>query len=156
MSDEPRETADPEMLAANREIGRRVLEEMWGQGKLELADQLYAPEYVDHASRGPEQGTVRGPEGIRDAVTLFRNAFPDLTYKVEELMAERDLVMARFSAEGTLRGTFLGVEPDGRKISYTGTDINRIANGRIIESWVNYDALGLLEQLGLVPPIEGM
>ncbi len=145
-----------ENLAVNREIGRRVLEEMWGQGKLELADQLYAPTYVDHASRGPEPSTVVGAAGIKDAVRTFRAAFPDLTYVVEELMAERDLVMARFSARGTHQGEFLGVEPTGKPISYTGTDINRIADGRIVESWVHYDALGLLEQLGLVPQIDGL
>lgn len=143
-------------MNANREIGRRVLEEMWGEGRLELADELYAPDYVDHASRGPEPGTVVGPDGIKNAVRMFRAAFPDLTYKVEEVMAERDLVMARFSARGTHRGAFLGVEPSGREISYTGTDINRITDRRIVESWVHYDALGLLEQLGLVPEIDGM
>ena len=147
---------DPGPLTENREIGRRVLEEMWGQGRLELADQLYAPDYVDHASRGPEPGTVVGPQGIRDAVASFRAAFPDLRYEVEEVMAERDLVMTRFSARGTHRGRFLGVEPSGREISYTGTDINRISGGKIVESWVHYDALGLLEQLGLIPTIEGM
>lgn len=143
-------------VLANREIGRRVLEEMWGEGRLELADRLYAPEYVDHASRGPEKGTVRGPEGIKQAVTMFRVAFPDLRYEVEEVMAERDLVMTRFAARGTHRAVFLGVEPSGQEISYTGTDINRIIEGQIVESWVHYDALGLLEQLGLVPPVAGM
>jgi Predicted ester cyclase len=129
---------------------------MWGEGRLELADELYAPGYVDHASRGPEESTVVGPEEIKGAVRMFRAAFPDLTYVVEEVMAERDLVMARFSARGTHRGRFLGVAPTGKEITYTGTDINRIVDGRIVESWVHYDALGLLEQLGLVPPIEGM
>jgi len=141
---------------AAREIGRQVLEEMWGKGRLELADRFYAADYVDHASRGPEPGTVVGPAGIKRAVTMFRSAFPDLSYSVEETMAERDLVMTRFSATGTHRGEFLGVAPSGKRISYTGTDINRIRNGLIVESWVHYDALGLLEQLGLVPPIEGM
>jgi len=143
-------------LESNRRIGRLVLEEMWGRGRVELADELYAEEYVDHASRGPEKSTVVGPDGIKAAVEMFRAAFPDLTYVVEELMAERDLVMARFSARGTHRGPFLGLDPSGKEISYTGTDINRIVDGRIVESWVHYDALGLLEQLGLVPPIEGM
>jgi len=147
---------DATTLQENREIGRLVLEEMWGAGRLELADRLYAADYVDHASRGPEPETVRGPQGIKDAVSLFRGAFPDLRYTVEETMAERDLVMTRFAARGTHRGPFLGVEPSGREVSYTGTDINRIADGRIVESWVHYDALGLLEQLGLVRPIPGM
>lgn len=67
-------------------------------------------------------------------------------------MAERDLVMTRFSALGTHMGPFLGAQPTGRQITYTGTDINRIVNGRVVKAWVHYDALGLLEQLGLAPP----
>ena len=138
---------------SNREIGRLVLEELWGEGRLEIADRFYSPEYVDHASKGPEPSTVVGPEGIKDAVTLFRGAFPDLTYTVEETMAERDLVMTRFTATGTHQGVFLGVKPSGKTITYTGTDINRIEDGKIVESWVHYDALGLLEQLGLVESV---
>jgi hypothetical protein len=71
-------------LAANREIGRRVLLELWGQGKFELADDLYAPDYIDHVSRGPEPGRVARPEGIKQVVMLFRRAFPDLQYSVEK------------------------------------------------------------------------
>jgi predicted ester cyclase len=140
-------------LEANREIGRRVLVEMWGGGDLDLADELYAPDYVDHVSRGPEPETVSGAEGIKQAVRLFRSAFPDLRYTVEDTIAERDLVMARFSARGTHRGEFLGAKPTGEVIGYTGTDINRIVDGRIVESWVHYDALGLLQQVGLVPDL---
>ena len=96
--------SDEAAPAANRLIGRRVLLELWGQGKLEIADELYAPNYVDHVVRGPESGQVRGPEGIKQAVTLFRSAFPNLTYFVHEEIAEGDLVMTRFSARGTQKG----------------------------------------------------
>jgi predicted ester cyclase len=147
--------AEDKRLAANRRIGRQVLIEMWGEGRLELADELYAPDWVDHVGRGPEPDVVRGPEGIKQAIRLFRAAFPDLRYTVEEEMAERDLVMARFSATGTHRGEFLGLGATGRRIGYTGTDVNRIRDGRIVESWVHYDSLGLLEQLGLVTPPPG-
>jgi predicted ester cyclase len=147
---------DAATLAANRAIGCRVLLELWSQGKLELADELYAPGYVDHVGRGPEPGRVSGPEGIKQAVTMFRTAFPDLQYTVEEEMAERDLVMTRFSARGTNRGPFLGAPPTGRVVNYTGFDLNRILDGKIIESWVNYDALALLQQIGLVPPVKGL
>ena len=126
------------------------------KGKLALADQLYAPDYVDHFARGPEPGRVSGPEGIRQAVKMFRTAVPDLTYMVEEEMAERDLVMTRFSARGTNRGPFLGAAPTARVVTYSGFDLNRIESGRIVESWVNYDALGLLQQLGFVPPVKGL
>lgn len=147
---------DAATLKANRLIGRRVLLEMWGAGDLDVADELYAPDYVDHVGRGPEASRVVGPQGIKQAVTMFRTAFPDLRYVVEEEMAERDLVWTRFSATGTHLGAFLGVAPTGRTVSYTGMDLNRIAEGKIVESWVNYDALALLQQVGLVPPVEGM
>jgi predicted ester cyclase len=148
--------SDEATLAANRLIGRRVLLELWGEGRLEVADELYAPDYVDHVASGPESAEVRGPEGIKQAVTLFRTAFPDLTYVVHEEMAERDLVWTRFSARGTQRGPFLGVAPTGRVVTYTGMDLNRIAKGKIVGSWVNYDALALLQQIGLLPPVEGL
>jgi predicted ester cyclase len=147
---------DEATLAANRAIGRLVLLELWGAGKLEVADALYAPDYVDHVGRGPEASRVVGPEGIKQAVTLFRSAFPDLEYFVDEVLAERDLVLARFSARGTHLGPFLGAAPTGKTVTYTGMDLNRITGGKIVESWVNYDALALLQQVGLVPPVKGM
>jgi predicted ester cyclase len=146
---------DQATLAENRRIGRRVLLEIWSAGKLEVVDELYAPDYVDHVARGPEPGVVRGPDGLKQAVTMFRSAFPDLSYTIEQEMAEGDCVMTRFSATGTHRGPFLSMEPSGRSVTYTGVDINRIVDGRVVESWVYYDALGLLEQVGLVPRIEG-
>jgi predicted ester cyclase len=147
---------DDATLAANRLIGRRVLLELWGAGKLDVADELYAPNYVDHVGRGPEGSRVVGPAGIKQAVMQFRRAFPDLSYTVEDALAERDLVMTRFSARGTFKGSFLGAAPTGRTVSYTGMDLNRIAGGKIVESWVNYDALALLQQVGLMPAIKGL
>jgi steroid delta-isomerase-like uncharacterized protein len=143
-------------IEANKLIGRLVLEEMWGNGRLELADELYAPDYVDHVGKGPEPSEVKGVEGIKQAVVAFRTAFPDLSYTVEDEIAEGELVVARFSARGTHRGAFLGVEATGREVTYTGIDINRVRNGRIVESWVQYDALALLQQLGIVEPAPGM
>jgi predicted ester cyclase len=148
--------SDEATLAANRLIGRRVLLELWGGGKLEVADELHAADYVDHVGRRPEASRVVGPAGIKQAVTLFRRAFPDLTYAVEEEMAERDLVWTRFSAKGTFKGPFLGAAPTGNAVRYTGMDLNRIAGGKIVESWVNYDALALLQHVGLLPAVSGL
>jgi len=99
--------SDDAVLAANRLIGRRVLLELWGEGKLDVADELYSPDYIDHVAKGPEPGELKGPEGIKQAVTLFRTAFPDLTYTVHEVIAERDLVMTRFRRVARSRGPFL-------------------------------------------------
>ena len=147
---------EADSLGANKRIGRLVLEQMWGEGRLELADELYAAGYVDHVGRGPEPVEVKGVAGIKQAVSTFRAAFPDLSYLVEDQVAEGDMIVSRFSAGGTHRGTFLGFAPTGRKIAYSGVDINRVRDGRIIESWVNYDALALLQQLGIVNEIAGM
>jgi predicted ester cyclase len=148
--------SDERTLAANKLIGRRVLVELWGEGKLEVADELYAPDYVDHVGRGPEASRVAGPTGIKQAVTLFRTAFRDLRYTVEAQIAEGELVLSRFSASGTQTGPFMGAPPSGKSVTYTGMDLNRIVRGKIVESWVNYDALALLQQLGLVPPVKGV
>jgi predicted ester cyclase len=141
---------DDRVLATNAMIGRRILVEVWGEGKLNVVDELLAPGYVDHTPRGPESQTVRGPAALKEAVTMFRNAFPDLEYRVDLQVAQDDLVATRFTATGTHLGEFQGVAPTGRKVTYTGTDISRIVEGRIAEAWVNYDALAILQQLGIV------
>lgn len=144
-----------ERLTANKEIGRRVLVEIWGEGRVELIPELYAPDYVDHVAHGPEPSEVSGPAALAAAVAQFRTGFPDLNYSVDLVLAEDDLVMARFRATGHHHGNFLGLDPTGREIGYTGMDLNRIRNGRVVESWVQYDALGLLQQLGLAPTVGG-
>jgi steroid delta-isomerase-like uncharacterized protein len=149
-------TGDPATIERNKLIGRRVLLEAWGEGRLEVIDELYASDYVDNVSRGPEPTTVRGPAGLKAAVTLFRTAFPDLRYEVDEQVAENDVVVTRFSAAGTHMKPFLGVAPTEQRIVYSGIDVNRVRDGRIAESWVQYDALGLLQQLGIVPPVDAI
>jgi predicted ester cyclase len=144
------ETGDVE---ANKAIGRRVLLEIWSEGAMDVVDELYADDYIDHVSQGPEPQQVRGPSGLKAAVDLFRTAFPDLQYAIDDQIAEGDLVVTRFSARGTHEGPFLGADPTGRAIAYTGIDINRVVDGFIVESWVQYDALGLLQQVGLAPAL---
>jgi steroid delta-isomerase-like uncharacterized protein len=144
--------------AGNKTIGRRILVEVWGEGKLAVVDELLAPEYVDHAPRGPEPQTVQGSEGLKQAVRLFRTAFPDLTYRVDFQVAEGDMVATRFTATGTHLGDFQGLPPTHRRVEYTGVDVNRIVAGKIVEAWVNYDAFGLMEQLGpsgILRPVRG-
>jgi predicted ester cyclase len=136
--------------AANAAIGRRILTDVWGAGKLELVDEIVAPDYLDHTPRGPEPASVRGTAGIKEAVRMFRAAFPDLHYTVDFQIVQGDLVASRFTATGTHLGAFQGFPPTGRRVTYTGIDIARIVDGQIAEGWVNYDALGLLEQLGAV------
>ena len=137
------------MTEANKEIARRILEGLFGEGRLELADELVAPDALGHDPALPEP--TRGPEGLKQAVAGYRGGFPDLTFRTEAQIAEGDLVTTRWTAVGTNTGEFWGAPPTGKQATVTGITIDRIVDGRIAESWTNGDALGLLQQLGMVP-----
>jgi steroid delta-isomerase-like uncharacterized protein len=133
---------------------RRFFDEIFSQGDYDLVDELFAPEYVGHPS-GPEE-TVRGPEGVKAYVGGLRAGVPDLRLTIEDQVVDGDKVATRWTARGTHRGELLGIEPTGRSAAVTGVTIQRIGDaGRIVEGWTNWDMLGMLQQLGVVPPRSG-
>ncbi len=141
----------------NKAISRRLQEEVLGQGKVELVDELLAPDYVSHAPGSPEQ--TRGAEDIKHIVQTYRSAFPDLTYTVEEQVAEGDMVVTRWTARGTHQGEFMGIAASGNSIEVSGMSMDRISGGKIAEDWVNWDALEMLQQIGAIPqsgPTQGI
>lgn len=140
------------MSEENKALGRREVEEIFSQGKLEVADEIYAPDFVDHDLVLPRE--MHGPEEMKEYVGMYRSAFPDLRVTLEDQVAAGDKVVNRWTAEGTHQGGFLGVAPTGNRVTFTGIHISRIAEGKLIESWENYDALGLLRQIGAVSPPE--
>src|SRR2546423_13761624 len=138
-----------DMSEANKQIARRVIEELFSQGRLEIADELLAPDAIGHDPALPEP--TRGPEGLKTAAAGYRGGFPDLTLRVETQIAEGDSVCTRWTAVGTNSGEFWGMPPTRKQATVTGITIDRIVDGRIVESWTNWDALGLMQQLGVVP-----
>jgi steroid delta-isomerase-like uncharacterized protein len=134
----------------NKALVRREFEEMFSKGgDLDTAGEYYAPNYVLHE---PTSGEVRGREAARQFAAAYREAFPDLQTEIEDQVAEGDKVVSRFSG----RGTHLGETEDfgpatGNPIEITGITIDRVADGKIVEEWTNFDALGLLQQIGLIP-----
>ena len=136
------------MSEQNKAIVRRLFEELWNQGNLSMADQLFTPNYTDHDSSSPDFG--HGPESERKRVTLYRNAFPDLRLTIEDLIAEGDTVMARWSCHGTHKGDLNGIAPTGKQFTISGVTVARLLNGKLAESHVNWDALGMMQQLGVV------
>ena len=134
----------------NKALVRREFEEMFGQGgDLDTVGEFYAPDYVLHE---PTSGDVPGLEAARQFAATYREAFPDLQTTIEDQVAEVDKVVSRFSG----RGTHLGETEDfglatGNRIEITGITIDRFADSRIVEEWTNYDALGLVQQIGLIP-----
>jgi steroid delta-isomerase-like uncharacterized protein len=132
----------------NRSIVRRWIEEGWNKGNPAIVDQLYAPDYVQYES-SPTPVTSR--EALKQYVAGYRAAFPDMHFTMDDLIAEGDKVVWRFTSSGTHDGPFMGIPPTGKPCSVTGIVIFRLENSRIAEAWVNIDALALLQQLGVVP-----
>jgi steroid delta-isomerase-like uncharacterized protein len=132
----------------NKALLRRFYEELWSQGDLEAIPELVAENFVDHH---PLPGAPPGREGLAALVTTWRTAFPDMREMVEDLIAEGDKVVGRFTMRGTHSGQFMGVPPTGQRVKMSGIDIVRIAGGKIAEFWYGEHLLELMQQLRAVP-----
>ena len=132
---------------ANKVLVRRFFEELWNQGNLGVADELLAPEHLHHF---PGED-IHGPDGVKQLVSGIRSAFPDFHMSTDDVIAEADQVVMRFTIRGTHQGEGMGFPPTGKRVVYTGIDIFRISGGKIVERWGEVDMLGLLQQLGVVP-----
>ena len=137
------------MTEGNKRISRRILEEVFGQGNWATADELVAADCVAHDSAAPEP--IRGPEGLRQAAGGYRAAFGDLQVEVTTQLAEGDLVTTAWTASGTHSGDLFGISPTGVHASTSGITIDRIEHGQIVESWTQWDTLGLMQKIGAIP-----
>jgi steroid delta-isomerase-like uncharacterized protein len=116
---------------------------------LDAALSLLSSDFVDHT---PPVGLPSGVEGVRAFFTMQFAAFPDSQIKSLDMIAENDKVVHRMAGTGTHRGAFLGIPATGKRVTWSFIDIWRIANGKIVEHWVEADMMGMMQQLGLVPP----
>lgn len=137
------------MSEDNKVVVRRFLERVFTGGDLGLVDDIFAPDYALHDPDVP--GEVRGPEGVRRYVAMYRGAYPDTRFAVEDQIAEGDRVVTRWTASGTHEGELMGIAPTGRVVTISGIEVDLVSGGRIAETWVVYDALGMMQQLGVVP-----
>jgi steroid delta-isomerase-like uncharacterized protein len=135
-----------ESVAYNTALGRRVFVEIYGGGKVDLVDQLYADDFVDDSPGGGS-----GRELIKKTVTSFHKACPDLHIEVEDIFATNDKVVVRYTGHGTQTGAFGEIPPTGKTIKVRGLTVLLIANGKIKTEWTEYDRLGMLQQLGVIP-----
>ena len=136
-------------LEANKALVRRFFDEVMNEGRLDVVDEIFAPEYVN---RHAHPGQTPGPEGVRQLVTNVRRAFPDLEETVDDLVAEGDCVALRLTLRGTHKGPFRGVAGTGRRVEVMGMAIVRVEDGRIPEGWFFFDRDAMWEQLGVEPP----
>ena len=137
------------MTSENKAIVRRLYEEVWNKRRVELVDELMSPSHAMHDNHLPDSGV--GPEAYKRNVARYVTGFPDLRFTIEDMVAENDKVAVGWTISGTHKGEFRGISPTGRKVFVEGITINQIAGGKIMDSYVSWDALGLMQQLGVAP-----
>lgn len=136
------------MSEENKALVRRWFEEIFNQQDFDVAEEIVARDHVDHDPALPD--TPPGPEGVKQSVGLYHGAFPDAHITIEDQIAEGDRVVTRWTGRGTHRGDLMGVPPSDNRVTVAGVTINRISDGKIAESWDNYDALGMMRQVGAI------
>ena len=136
------------MLEENKAITRRFNDEVWTEGNLDVADEIVAADLVWHNTE------INDVEAFKQNLIAFRAGFPDVHFTTEDMVAEGDKVVARFTSQGTHTGELWGIAPTGKQATWTSIGIIRITDGKIVEMWGNEDNLGRLRQLGfeLIPP----
>lgn len=133
----------------NKQLVDEFIQAVFTRGDLDAIDRYLSPDFVNHDRH---QGYAGDRDGWRQVAADFRAAFPDWRSTLHALISEGDLVAERFAASGTHRGPIMGIAPTGRQVSFSGINIFRVTDGQIVERWGRLDDLGLLQQLGLLPP----
>jgi len=136
-------------MGKNADGSRRIIEEIFGAGNYELTQELIGADAVGHDPAQP--APINGPDGVAASARGYRDAFPDLTLTVNQQIADGDYVATRWTAKGTHKGDLFGIAPTGKQTTVTGITIDQWTDGKVAESWTNWDTLGLLQQLGAVP-----
>jgi len=132
----------------NKEVTRRFSAEVWGEGNAALADELIAPDLVEHT---PFPAPIPGLEGHKQVLAMFRSAFPDLKVTVDDVIGEGDLTYLLWHGDGTHTGNMMGIPATGKKVHVTGMDILKFQDGKIKERWAEIGAFSLMQQLGVIP-----
>ena len=117
------------------------------QKHLAVLDEVYAPDLVVHIV----STTIQGLEAFKQGLSLFLTAFPDARFTIEDMIVEGDRVVVRYTFRGTHQADLMGIPPTGKQVTVTGMIITRTVNGKSEEGWLNFDALGMLQQLGVIP-----
>jgi steroid delta-isomerase-like uncharacterized protein len=136
------------MTENNKAVIRKFLEEVINQNRMDRATDLVAEDFVE---LDPLPGQRQGREGLKEVLGMMRAAFPDIHWVVEEMVAEGDKVVTRFTWTGTHRGSFLGIPATGKSVSVKGVVIDQLAGGKMSASQMLMDSLGMMQQLGVIP-----
>ena len=143
------------MATDTKQIARRFMDECWSQGKLESIGELVSDNCRIHDPVFP--ALTSGADNLKRHIGMCKKGFPDLKFSIDDTIAERNEVVHHWTAQGTHKAEFLGMQPTNRKATVTGTSIYRIEGGKIVEQWADWNLMSLMEQLGVrtAPSMEG-
>ena len=136
------------VAARNKDLVRRAVKEIWNDGNYDDLEEFITRDFTIHFADPDEQ--VHGIDGVKQFYTELRQAFPDIHFTIDSQIAEADKVVTQWTARGTHKGVFRGIQPTGRQFRMTSIDIDRFVDGKVVECWPSMDELGLLRQLGVV------
>ncbi len=132
----------------NKSIVRRFVDEVQNRHDIGALDKLFSPDFVDHSGIS----ALPNLDGAKEFFTMFFTAFPDIQATIHDLCVDGDKVWARKTFHGTHRGEFMGIPPTNKPVEINVIDIHRVVDGKITEHWAVGDMLGLMQQLGAIPP----
>jgi predicted ester cyclase len=148
---------DTLLAESNKDLCRRFIQKIFNEGELSMIRDFVSPDVVNH-ELADALGDGKPPEGhsiewMEELVYLYRRAFPDLHLEIQDQIAEGDRVVTCLGMRGTQKNALLGIAASGRKIDVAGIRVDRMAGGKIVESWVHFDTIGMLRQLGALPAL---
>lgn len=147
----PMPTVDPAVLQANKVVVGKVYDDGFTQMRYDVADEVMAPDYVDHPPARFFSVERAGADSLREDLKVFHQGFPDLVCTADDMVAEGDLVACRGTWQGTHDGDFFTIKRTGKPFKVSGINFFRLRDGRIAERWGLFDALSMMQQLGLAP-----
>ena len=140
------------MSEENKALVRRFLDELHNKGNYDIVDELLAPGYPGQGTGGSAVGGGgASPEAVKEGARTRSAAFPDIQWTIDDQISEGDKVVTRFTMRGTHKGEYLGIAPTNKEIVTTGIFIHRVENGKLVDRWTGFDALGMMQQLGAIP-----
>ncbi len=138
-------------LEDNKSLVHRFWEEIWNNANLDAVEDIVSSDFLLYLPTSPEP--LNGPEGLKQWATIVSSAFPDKHFSIEDVIAEGNTVVTRWSMRATHNGNFINIPPTGKQVTLSGISIFRIIDGKIVEDRAAEDTLNLLQQVGAIPPL---
>ena len=135
----------------NKMLVRHLFDEIWNKGNITFVEEVASPDWVAHGNLPGQE--MPGLAGVRRFIAIYRTAFPDIHIAIEDQVAEGDKVVTRWTAGATHTGPLMNIPPTGKRVTVSGIGIHRVVGGKIVEQWGIDDTLGLMQQLGILPPL---